>query len=176
MFAPWTASSARTLNRSSGTAGDRIAGTNSTRVRLSAAVDRFLAAAGVSDATRRAYASDLRDFAAWYGDGPLEEVDVRVLADYTADLGRARSGGKLSPATIARRLAAVRGLLRFSLGPGSVPDASLAPRRTRRLPDAPKVEDVERELVELGRAGDPLTLRNRALVELVYSAGLRSAE
>jgi site-specific recombinase XerD len=140
------------------------------------AADRFLLAAALADSTRRAYAADLRDFAEWYGERPLAEVDIRVLADYTADLGRARPGGKLSPATIARRLAAVRGLLRFSLGPGSVPDASLAPRRTRRLPDAPKVEDVERELVELGRAGDPLALRNRALVELVYSAGLRSAE
>ena len=57
------------------------------------------------------------------------DVDVRVLADYTADLGRARPGGKLAPATIARRLAAVRSLLRFALGPARVPDVPLAPRR-----------------------------------------------
>ncbi len=85
---------------------------------------------GISAATRRAYAADLRDFAAWYGERPLEQVDVRVLADYIADLGRARPGGKLAPATISRRLSAVRSLLRFSLGRGHVPDVPLgsAPR------------------------------------------------
>lgn len=140
------------------------------------ATDRYLLAAGISDATRRAYAADLRDFAEWYGDAPLEKVDVRVLADYTADLGRARPGGKLAPATIARRLAAVRGLLRFSLGRDRVPDASLAPRRPRRLPDAPKVEQVDELLDGFGDVRDPLELRNHALIELVYSAGLRSAE
>jgi site-specific recombinase XerD len=140
------------------------------------AIDRFLLAAGISAATRRAYAADLRDFAEWYGERPLEQVDLRVLADYTADLGRARPRGKLAAATIARRLAAVRGLLRYSLGRDRVPDASLAPRRPRRLPDAPKLEQVEEVLNGLGDGRDPIGLRNRALVELVYSAGLRSAE
>ena len=140
------------------------------------AADRFLLAAGISSATRRAYAADLQDFAEWYGERPLEQVDVRVLADYTADLGRARPGGKLAPATIARRLAAVRSLLRFSLGSDRVPDASLAPRRPRRLPDAPKQSEVDELLAGLEDGGGPLALRNRALLELVYSAGLRSAE
>jgi site-specific recombinase XerD len=142
---------------------------------VGAASERFLAAAGVADSTRRAYAADLREFARWYGDRPLEQVDVRVLADWTAELGRARPGGKLSPASIGRKLAAVRALLRFSLGRAAVPDARLAPRRPRRLPDAPKVSEVE--AIVAGLDGDgPLPLRNRALFELVYSAGLRSAE
>jgi site-specific recombinase XerD len=145
-------------------------------VGIGAAIDRFLDTAGVADATRRAYASDLRDFAAWYGDRPVEEVDLRVLADYTADLGRARPGGKLSPSTISRRLAAVRSLLRFTLGPANVPQVPLAPRRGRRLPDAPKPAEVD-DLIEAAGDGDGvLALRNRALLELVYSAGLRSAE
>jgi integrase/recombinase XerC len=145
-------------------------------VGIGPAIDRFLDTAGVADATRRAYASDLRDFAAWYGDRPVEEVDVRVLADYTADLGRARPGGKLSPSTISRRLAAVRSLLRFTLGPANVPQVPLAPRRGRRLPDAPKPAEVD-DLIEAAGDGDgALALRNRALLELVYSAGLRSAE
>jgi site-specific recombinase XerD len=139
-------------------------------------IDRFLLAAGISEATRRAYRADLRDFAAWYGDAPLERVDVRVLSDYTADLGRTRAGGKLAPSTIARRLAAVRSLLRFTLGRERVPDASLAPRRPRRLPDTPKLEEVDELLDGFVDDGDPLALRNHALVELVYSAGLRSAE
>ena len=145
-------------------------------MRVGAAIDRFLDAAGVSDATRRAYGSDLRDFAAWYGDRPLEEVDVRVLADYTADLGRARPGGKLAPATISRRLAAVRSLLRFTLGPAQVPEVPLAPRRPRRLPDSPKQAEVDGLIEAAGEGGGALALRNRALLELLYSAGLRSAE
>jgi site-specific recombinase XerD len=147
-------------------------------VTLGSAIERFLGAAGISDATRRAYATDLRDFAEWYGDGAaLEKVDVRVLSEYTADLGRARrGGGKLAPATISRRLAAVRSLLRFSLGRAAVPEAPLAPRRTQRLPDAPKVAEVDALLASLEDGGSPLALRNRALVELVYAAGLRSAE
>ncbi len=141
-----------------------------------AAIDRYLGASALSPASRRAYAADLRDFAAWYGGRPLEEVDVRVLADYTVELGRARRGGKLAPSSVARRLSAVRSLLRFALGPASVPETPLAPRRGRRLPDVPKADEVDGMLAALEAPGDPLALRNRALFELVYSAGLRSAE
>ncbi len=140
-----------------------------------AAVDRFLSGASLGEATRRAYASDLRHFAAWLErrHTRLDDVDVRVLAEYAADLGRARNG--LAPATIARRLAAVRSFLRSALGPERVPDAALTPRRPRRLPDAPKVDEIDAILDTLD-GGGPLALRNRALIELVYSGGLRSAE
>ena len=96
-----------------------------------------------------------------------------MLVDYASELGRARNG--LAPATIARNLAAVRSFLRFTLGPTRVPDASLGPRRPQRLPEAPKREEIESIVDSLDGDG-PLGLRNRALVELVYSAGLRSAE
>jgi integrase/recombinase XerC len=145
-------------------------------VTFEAASNRFLAAAGLSDATRRAYRTDLREFGGWFGrDSPLEDIDVRVLADWVAELGRARTHGKLAPSTISRKLVAVRSLLRFALGPDHVPDASLAPKRSRRLPDAPKLAEVE-GIVDSFEGDEPLALRNRALVELVYSAGLRSAE
>jgi len=140
-----------------------------------AAIDRFLEHGGLSDATRRAYASDLRPFAAWLEarDLELDDVDVRVLADWVTDLGRGPR--RLSPATIARRLAAVRSCLRFTFGPARVPDAALAPRRVRRLPDAPKAAHVD-ALLDLADGSEPLELRNRALLELLYSGGLRSAE
>jgi integrase/recombinase XerC len=141
-----------------------------------AAIERFLVRPALSDATRRAYRADLADFASWLrGQGlGLDQVDVRVLADYTAELGRGRPR-KLAPTTIARRLAAVRSLLRFTLGAARVPDTVAGPRRSRRLPDAPKADEVDELLARLGGEG-PLALRNRALVELVYSAGLRSRE
>jgi integrase/recombinase XerC len=138
-------------------------------------IDRLLESPALSDSTRRAYRTDLEQFAAWLRSRRLEldDVDVRVLSDYVADLGRRRP--KLAPATIGRKLSAVRALLRSALGPARVPDASLAPKRPRRLPSAPKTAEVDALLDGLERDG-PLGLRNRALVELVYSAGLRSAE
>ncbi len=142
-----------------------------------AAADRFLASPALSEATRRAYRGDVGEFCTWLdGRGTsLDSVDVRVLADYVAWLGGARRGRKLAPATISRKLAAVRAFLRHALGPERVPDARLAPRRARRLPDAPAAAEIERTLEALEGDG-PIPLRNRALVELVYSAGLRSAE
>lgn len=142
---------------------------------ITRAIDRFLGSPALADSTRRAYGADLRHFAAWLERRriPLARVDVRALADYTAELGRARNG--LSPATVARRLAAVRSLLRFSLGPAHVPEGTMTPRRRRRLPDAPRLAEVE-AVLDAFSATDPLTLRNRALLELVYSCGLRSAE
>jgi site-specific recombinase XerD len=55
------------------------------------------------------------------------------------------------------------------------PDTSFAPRRSRRLPEAPKLPEVDETLRALS-PHEPIGLRNRALVELVYSAGLRSKE
>jgi site-specific recombinase XerD len=139
------------------------------------AIDRFLASPALAESTRRAYASDLRGLEDWLAQGGIDadEIDVRVLVEYAAELGRARNG--LAPATIARKLAAVRSFLRFALGPTRVPDASLGPRRPHRLPETPKRAEIESIVDGLGGDG-ALGLRNRALVELVYSAGLRSSE
>jgi site-specific recombinase XerD len=141
-----------------------------------AAVERFLASPRLSDSTRKAYRVDVGEFVRWLGrrGTPLEAVDLPVLADYVAELGRGRPR-RLAPATVGRKLAAVRSFLRFTLGPARVPDASLAPRRPRRLPDTPRPGEIEAALDALDGDG-ALALRNRALVELVYSAGLRSAE
>ena len=141
-----------------------------------AAIERLLSSAALSDATQRAYRSDLRAFALWLDEQglSLDDVDARVLTEYAAVLGRGRPR-RLAPATIARKLAAVRALLRSALGAGRVPDVRLAPRRPRRLPHVDKADDVDRELRSLEGEG-PIALRNRALGELVYSAGLRSKE
>jgi site-specific recombinase XerD len=149
-------------------------------VELHAAAARFLDSPALSEGTRRAYRVDVGEFCGWLDarGTTLEEVDVRVFVEYASQLGAARPGrrpGKLAPSTISRKLAAVRGFLRHSLGAARVPDARVAPRRARRLPQATRGVDLEKELLALEGDG-PLPLRNRALVELVYSAGLRSAE
>ena len=145
-----------------------------------AAIERYLTSPALSDSTRRAYRVDVEEFASWLESRgtSLDEVDVRTLAEYAADLGGARAGRsprRLAPTTIARKLAAVRSFLRFTLGPARVPDARLAPRRPRRLPVAPTLEEVDAEFERLG-SEEPLAIRNRALAELIYSAGLRSRE
>ena len=139
-------------------------------------VERFLESPALSERTRRAYRYDVEEFCAWLQrrGTKLEDVDVRALSEYAAELGRARPR-KLAPTTIGRKLAAVRAFLRYALGAERVPDASFAPRRPRRLPDAPRPHEVDDALDALDGDG-PLALRNRAMVELVYSAGLRSQE
>jgi site-specific recombinase XerD len=144
-------------------------------VALEREIDRFLSSAAFADTTRRSYRVDLEHFARWLDSRQLrlEDLDVRGLTEYVAELGRGRS--RLAPASIARRLAAVRSFLRAVLGPAHVPDAALTVRRSRRLPDPPRAAEIEQTLDDLDGDG-PLALRNRALFELVYSAGLRSAE
>jgi site-specific recombinase XerD len=149
-------------------------------VKLDAAIERYLASPALSESTRRAYRVDVEEFAAWLDqhEASLDSVDARLLSAYAAELGAARPGRtprRLASATIARKLAAVRAFLRFTLGPARVPDARLAPRRPRRLPSAPKPDEIDAELEALG-VDAPLEIRNRALAELIYSAGLRSRE
>jgi site-specific recombinase XerD len=141
-----------------------------------AAIERFLSSPALSEATRRAYRGDLHEFERWLADRGtrLESVDVRTLADSAAELGRARPR-KLAPATIGRKLAAVRSFLRHALGAARVPDASFAPRRPRRLPETLHLREVDAALDGV-QGDDVLAVRNRALLELVYSAGLRSRE
>jgi len=142
---------------------------------IAPAVDRFLASPRLAETTKRSYASDLRHFADWLDarGTAVADVDVRVLADYVTMLDRGRP--RLAPATVARRISTVRSFLRFTFGAARVPDAPLAPRLPNRLPEAPKQDEIE-QIVSGFDDDDALALRNRALFELIYSAGLRSAE
>jgi integrase/recombinase XerC/integrase/recombinase XerD len=149
-------------------------------VDIERAVDHFLAGQSLSDGTRRAYGQDLRHFARWLrAQGlSLEGFDARAFARYAADLGRDRPGArprKLAQTTISRRISAVRSFLRATLGPARVPDLPLSGRRRRRLPHAPRPHETDELLAGLETEG-PLGVRNRALFELVYSAGLRAQE
>ena len=144
------------------------------------AVERFLDGASLSDATRRAYRGDLEEFADWLEsqDLSIEDLNARVLTGYATLLGADRPGRhprKLSPTTIARKMAAVRSFARATLGSSRVPDLPLRRARRRRLPNPPRSKETESILESLEQPG-PLGLRNRALFELVYSAGLRTQE
>jgi site-specific recombinase XerD len=144
------------------------------------AIERLLESQGLSEASRRAYLGDLQEFAAWLSHRglDLESFDARAFAEYAAELGADRPGRtprKLAQTTLARKLAAVRSLLRAALGPSRVPELVLSGRRRRRLPHAPDALETDALLAAFDGDG-PLALRNRALFELVYSAGLRAQE
>ena len=145
-----------------------------------AAIERFLTSAALSDGTRKAYRRDLEELAEWLAKRrlALDDFGARAFSEYAAHLAADRPGRKprkLSQTTIARKLAAVRSLLRSSLGASRVPDLPLPGNRRRRLPYAPRVDETN-ELIESVDGDGALGLRNRALVELVYSAGLRAQE
>jgi site-specific recombinase XerD len=144
------------------------------------AIDRFLRSQALAESTRRAYRRDLDELAAWLrrNDLTLAGLDARAFAAYASELGADRPGRtprKLAQTTVARKLAAVRSLVRATFGPSRVPDLAVSGRRRRRLPHAPKPEETDALLAEL-ESEDALGLRNRALLELVYSAGLRAQE
>jgi site-specific recombinase XerD len=143
-------------------------------------IERFLHSPRLSDATRRAYGADLDEFASWLRRTRRTpaDMDSAALSAYAAAVGAARPGRsprRLAPATIARKLAAVRAFLRFALGPERVPEGSFGPRRPRRLPETLRQPEVDAAIAGVDE-NDALGLRNRALLELVYSAGLRSRE
>jgi integrase/recombinase XerD len=134
----------------------------------------LLLAARRSPRTVDAYRRDLAAFAATIhgriGETTTDEIEA-WLAAMRAD-GRA-------PATIARRLAAVRAYLRHLTLIGTRSDnpaASIAgPRRPRTVPRTLSPAEAER-LVETAGGTSPRAMRDRALVELLYGAGLRVSE
>jgi integrase/recombinase XerD len=145
-------------------------------VTTDAAVDSFLAlsTARLAPRTVEAYRRDLSAFAAWLGASPARATPAE-LADYVAQL---RADG-LAATTIARRAAALRSFYRHQVLLGARPDNPAAelelPRRRRALPRTLSPGEAER-LIEAAAGTTPRLLRDRALVELLYGAGLRVSE
>jgi site-specific recombinase XerD len=139
------------------------------------AYDRDLRARGAAERTRKAYGVDLGQFVKWAGERELADLRHRDIRRYAAGL----SSGGAAPATVARKLAAVRGLFDFLVRTERVgqnpADLVSSPKREEKLPRVLTVEQV-RELLERIPARTPLELRDRAMLELAYSCGLRCEE
>jgi integrase/recombinase XerD len=139
-------------------------------------VEGFLAllAAQRAPKTVEAYRRDLAALHNWLG-GPVARLSTEQLERYLAEL---RAAG-LAPSTIARRVAAIRSFFRHQALLGVRTDNPAAeldlPRRTRTLPRTLSPAEAER-LVESANGATPRDLRDRALVELLYGAGLRVSE
>ncbi len=140
-----------------------------------AAYDRDLRGRGAAERTRRAYAVDLGQFVEWAGERAPGEIRHRDVRRYAAGL----SSGGAAPATVARKLAAIRGLFDFLVRTERVgqnpADLVSSPKREEKLPRVLSAEQV-RSLLEGIPARTPLELRDRAMLELAYSCGLRCEE
>jgi tyrosine recombinase XerC len=143
-------------------------------------LDRFsreLDARGASPNTKRAYGSDLRQFAVWASARDLDPAGVayRQLRGFAAAL----SEGGAAKSTVARKLAAVRSLYDHLVAVGEVAQnpAELLPnpKRDSRLPRTLARDEVE-ALLDRIPASEPLDARDRAMFELTYSSGLRCEE
>src|SRR5471032_504709 len=139
-------------------------------------LEAFLAllAARRAPQTVDAYRRDLARLGEFLG-APIGSASAEEIERYVA---RLREDG-LSAATIARRTAAARTFFRHQLLMGARADNPAAavelPRRTRKLPRTLSGSEVKR-LIEAANGVTPRTLRDRALVELLYGAGLRVSE
>ncbi|MBI2827303.1 MAG: tyrosine recombinase XerC [Planctomycetia bacterium] len=151
---------------------------------LSAAVTRFLQYLRVernaSSLTIKSYGEDLQALAEYLTEArgacpdaaELTTLDLRGYASAMHAAGYAKT-------TIARRLASLRSFFRFGQREGwtkSNPAKPLRnPRKGRSLPHFLSSGDLDR-LLSAPPAGDPLGLRDRAILETLYSAGLRVSE
>lgn len=147
------------------------------RARIEAFLDMLSAERAASPHTLAAYGLDLIDcagFLARRGAGLLSAGEADLAAYFEA-LGRA----EMSPATAARRRAALRGFYRFAYAEGwRQDDPSLrlsAPKQKRALPDVLSPGDVE-ALIGAVSGEAPRERRARCLIELAYGGGLRVSE
>jgi len=171
-------------------------------ITLVRAVDTYLrhvaVERGLSQHTVAAYRRDLVVFAEWLASAPTVGSDGADRAggaaalDDVARLARAdvagfvshlttRPEGPLAPRSVARMLSSVRSFTAFAAAEGWLPldpgTAVRPPKAPSRLPKAISVHDMERLLSAAGTADDdPVQLRDRALLELLYATGARISE
>lgn len=163
--------------RESGTSRSRT-----TRPGLVAAVEGFLRAAraerDLSPNTLAAYGVDLAQFVAWarlHEIADLDRIDRRALRRYVAHM----SERGLARRSIARKSSALRSMLRWSQLHGLIetnPATDLAaPKLDKPLPKVLKASEAA-WLCELPPDDDPLGIRDRAVLEVLYGSGLRVSE
>ena len=139
--------------------------------------DRDLSGRGAAERTRRAYGNDLHQFSGWAqergleGPAAVKHRDVRLFAARLSESGAAA-------ATVARKLASVRGLFDHLVRGGAIgqnpADLVASPKRDGKLPKVLAPEQMA-ELLDRIPIHTPLEVRDRAMFELAYSQALGRA-
>jgi integrase/recombinase XerC/integrase/recombinase XerD len=139
--------------------------------------DDWQRARGMGEKTRRAYGVDLAQLAEWASARDLDLRDLthkelRRFAGVVSERGAMKS-------TVARKLAAIRTFYRHLLERGEIEanpaELVSSPKKDAYLPRVLKPDEVA-ELLDRIPGSTPLDLRDRALLELAYAAGLRAEE
>lgn len=143
-------------------------------------LDRFdlaLRRRGLSDATRKAYASDITQLAVWASERELDatQLDLKTLRRFAQQI----SSEGLAASSLARKLASIRSFYDTLLERGevsqNVAELITSPKQPRDLPRVLNASEIVRLLDGIPTA-TPLQMRDRAMFELTYACGLRAGE
>jgi integrase/recombinase XerD len=136
---------------------------------------------GLSRNTLSAYRTDLLQYGAFLEGRDIDPTDARAkhVSEFLADLAEGNGRAPCSSATIHRKAAALRSFYRHLRREELItedPTATLtAPRRGKHLPEVLSHGEVNRLLAQ-PKGDDPMGLRDRALLEVMYGCGLRASE
>ncbi|MFH2203767.1 MAG: tyrosine recombinase XerC [Elusimicrobiota bacterium] len=151
------------------------------KLRIRRFLNRLRSQRNFSSHTLRAYSSDLEGFASYCGGegagGPKpSDIDRRRVRSYIAHLNQ----GGLSRGTLLRRISSLRSFCRHLLEEGELKGDPFLnvpiPKKEKRLPQFLTDSEMSRILDQAGMGGGWTELRDRAILELLYSSGLRRAE
>ena len=138
-------------------------------------IDNIWLEKGLSQNTLNAYRQDLSNFSNWLKPVNLENADRITLLDYLAY--RLKQG--YSSRSAARSLSSLRAFYAYLLSKSLISDNPTAkiqsPKLGHSLPKILSEEDVEK-LINAPNTKEPLGLRDRAMLELLYACGLRISE
>lgn len=148
---------------------------------------QYLAHLGVerslSANTLTAYRRDLTHYGKYLhqtGVADLAEVTPDIAAGFVDYLQDGQAGKVMAPASVARMVTAIRQLHRFAFAEGTLsidPTAELRPpKQPQLLPKAISVAEMEQLLAAASLGDDPVSLRDRALLEVLYGTGARISE
>lgn len=155
------------------TTGSPVSAADSARIERF--IDTLWMERGLADNTLLAYRRDLEHFCRWLAScgSDLTTTSRSELLDYLA------SQADTPARTLARRLSTLKRYFQLQVRDGQLdhdPSATIsAPKLGRPLPDALSESEVER-LLDAPDVSDPLGLRDRAMLEVLYATGLRVSE
>jgi integrase/recombinase XerD len=130
---------------------------------------------GLSANTVAAYRRDLEKFQIWLGSTPVTEIDTSTIADFEANLRVL----KFSPASINRIESTLRTFFKHVQQEHGLSNPTIdivSSKSKRRLPKALQIDQVISLINAAFHEGQPITIRDRTIIELLYSSGARVSE